>query len=251
MRALLEAGVAPDAVDADGRTPLEHAVRRARLSLVRLLLSFGAKPQPALWTALWPCTEVAPALAPAVLTALLDAGADPSSKEEAADEDAGGLGRSAIHDAVKHPELVSLLLERGADPNRATATFETPLSFACDWGLLPSVAVLLAGGANPNHILEDLGWSVLMVAAMSGHDEVIVALLDAGADPAWVNERGDTALSVALDHRKSRACAVLLERAPAIAGLGTADLVSMARRIPDEELARRIESLRRSEPRAG
>lgn len=72
------------------------------------------------------------------------------------------------------------------------------------------------------------------------------AVDDAGADPLRVNDRGQTALYVALDHGRSAVAHLLLDRAPAIASLGAADLASMARGIPDEALARRIESLRGS-----
>ncbi len=235
---LLNSGVTPDAIDDEGRTPLECAVCEGRLDMVRTLLAFGATPEPVLWSAFWSCTDEVPVLAAPVLAALLAAGADVNWQDN-------DNGQSALYQCAKHPELIRVLLEKGADPNRATANGETPLSFCCDWGHLESVQVLLGGESDPNHIMPDLQWSMLFLAAQGGHVEVLTALLDAGADPNWINERGQTALSVAIDHRKIVFAGLLLDRAPELASLGTADLVTESRGIPDEPLARRIESLRR------
>ncbi len=233
-RALVEAGVDPNLVDGDACTLLELAVRTGRTELVRVLLAHGARPDPgALVSAVWPWTDRAPAHAGSILTALLDAGADPN----------WGDDRCAIYHAVKHPELVRLLLARGGDPNRVSAEFETALSFACHWGLLQSVRVLLAGGANPNLVADDSGWSVLMFACESGHEHVVRALLDAGADPTYV-ALDRTVLSVALDHGHADLAALLLERAPALATLGSWDLRAMARALGDTALVERIDALR-------
>jgi len=241
VRGLLEAGVAPDALDDDeGETALVHAVRHGWLEIVRILLAFRANPERALWAALWPCTdpddpETLPPSSVEMLIALLDAGANANGHWQ--DE-------SALYLAAKHPALLRVLLDRGADPNRPTASGETPLSFCCDWGRSESVRVLLAGGADPNYVMPDLDWPMTFFAAQGGHLEVLDALLDAGSDPLYTNERGQTALSVALDHRKSKFAEHLLDRVPGIVACGTVDLVAEARRIPNDDLARRIDAAR-------
>jgi ankyrin repeat protein len=237
VRAALQAGLDPNVDHEDGMAPLERAVRAGHLELVRTLLEFGAQPAPALWAALWSCTDEAPAQAAEVLAALLDAGADANWQDEAVDDLPTDC--TALYLAAEHPELVRVLLQHGADPNRANRHGETPLSFACDWGHLASVRALLAGGANPNHALPDLDWTILMFASASGHEAIVDALLDAGADPLRVNEWGQSALSVALDYKHPAVARLLIERAPAAAALVPGELTPEARRILDEALALR------------
>lgn len=60
-------------------------------------------------------------------------------------------GKTALHFASNemHPEIVELLLEKGADPNVADVEGRTPLSEAALWGRLKNVKILLKYGADP------------------------------------------------------------------------------------------------------
>ncbi|KAK0727156.1 hypothetical protein B0T26DRAFT_671862 [Lasiosphaeria miniovina] len=60
-------------------------------------------------------------------------------------------GKTALHFAAceVYPEIVELLLERGADPDVRDVEGRTPLSEAALWGRLKNVEILLDRGANP------------------------------------------------------------------------------------------------------
>ena len=74
-------------------------------------------------------------------------------------------------------DLVELLLERGADPNKArTDTGETPCYAAAERGKLDVVRLLLERGADPNKARTDNGETPCIVAGRNGHDEVVEVL---------------------------------------------------------------------------
>ena len=94
--------------------------------------------------------------------------------------DAGG--RTGLHVAVRHPDVMRLLLARGADPDaREDGDNVTPLHLAAAHGLLESVRVLLDAGADVHgsgdlHEGDVIGW-----AAGSGNADVIALLVERGA----------------------------------------------------------------------
>lgn len=76
---------------------------------------------------------------------------DDDNDSDPADEgDVLVTGKTALHLAAceKSPEMVQLLLERGADPNAQDAEGRTPLHEAALWGRLQSVKALLRFGAD-------------------------------------------------------------------------------------------------------
>ena len=92
--------------------------------------------------------------------------------------------------AVKYrqPEILALLLEAGADPDRQDASGKSPLVMGVKGGALPIVRMLLERGANPDAGDSDdktpLFWAIV------GEDPGMVeTLLRAGADPnaPWVH----------------------------------------------------------------
>lgn len=86
---------------------------------------------------------------------------------------------TALHRAVYHgdPELVDLLLARGADPSAATKIGQTPLHLAVLVDHPPLVVRLLASGADPNAQTErgqtPLHWAVIRSRAW--HIDQLVA----------------------------------------------------------------------------
>ena len=97
---------------------------------------------------------------------LLLAGADPNTRTEL--EQAVPL--VAAHSRLGHTDMVSLLLEYGADPNLVDDGGQTALSEASAGGHLATVQLLLQCGAR-------LSQSAVVRAARAGHLQVVELLL--------------------------------------------------------------------------
>ncbi len=93
-------------------------------------------------------------------------------------------GTTALHLAVRHPEVVRLLLERGADPNaRDEGDNALPLHFAAGGAPLESVRALLEAGSDPQgsgdlHRLDVIGWATVFAGARR---DVVDLLVEHGA----------------------------------------------------------------------
>jgi ankyrin repeat protein len=91
--------------------------------------------------------------------------------------------------------VVRVLLERGADINKAHNHGETPLYVASRNGHLNVVRVLLAGGADINKA-DNRGVTPLAIASSSGRVNVVKLLLREGADINKASNTGWTPLSI-------------------------------------------------------
>ena len=130
-----------------------------------------------------------------------------------------GDGFAPLHAAYfAPPEVIELLLARGADANAQSrnAMALRPLHSAASTGNPRNVELLLKAGADPN-ARQHGGWTPIHAAAQAGNEPVVKLLLSYGADPAAANESGQTALGLAKE--KNHAGVVkLLESAVAKAG---------------------------------
>jgi ankyrin repeat protein len=121
----------------------------------------------------------------ALLKQLLDRGADPNAL---VDKPAKGL--SPLIEAARcgTPEIITTLLDRGADIHQTTGVVEdSPLSAACARGRIDVVKLFLDRGADPN--LRLTGASALtaaMIDKQPSRTAIVKMLLAAGADPAFV-----------------------------------------------------------------
>ncbi len=187
---LLEAAADPNSADDHGVTPLERAAENASLAMVELLLDGGAGAAVTRTSGLTPLMTAARTGNAAIVGALLDHGADVNAVTTETRSTALMWGLAA-----PHPEVVRLLLERGADPILETTAGFTPLMFAARNGDVALARALIAAGVDVNAPGAD-GTHVLPLAIIAGQAEFARFLLDQGADP---NHRagGVTALHAA------------------------------------------------------
>ena len=105
-------------------------------------------------------------------------------------------GATALHWAahLDNPEIVDLLIQRGASPKSANRYGVTPLSLAAVNASPAVLERLLAAGADPNTAMPG-GETALMSAARAGTPAALKALIASGADVnARDTRRGQTAL---------------------------------------------------------
>ena len=127
-----------------------------------------------------------------------------------------------------HRDVVKLLLNGGANPNKDDAKLQsTPLYEASKLGRLDLVKLLLDRGAKidiklpfkkynlSNSCIDpdamENGVTPLQVAAGQGHKDVVQHLLKRGADPDMADHFGNTALSLALEYRETDIVNILEE----------------------------------------
>jgi ankyrin repeat protein len=95
----------------------------------------------------------------------------------------GTNGNDLLGMAMGDRRLVTLLLERGADPNRGNAHGWTPLHQAGYGGSTEMARLLLAVGARPDVSARGDGGTPLVVALFWGHREVAALLAEHGVYP--------------------------------------------------------------------
>jgi uncharacterized protein len=217
---LLAKGAAPNAVAARGQTALMWAAAERHADVVRVLVAGGAEVH--LRSAVWTQMMAVPphgvplynkriphggdtALLFAVRSGdlasaaeLVGAGADVN------DADAWGVSATTLAAHSGFRELVTFLLDKGADPNRAAAGF-TALHNAIMHRDAAMVGALLSRGADPNARLmtwtptrrssrdryfapELVGATPYWLAARFGGADVMRLLLTHGANPTAVHE---------------------------------------------------------------
>lgn len=229
---LLDAGADPNVVDNSGMGALYAAV-----DMHRLAVGHG-RPNPKPVGALGNV---------AIVEALLAHGADPNAeltapimqRQHTFGDGALGAGATALLRAAKSGdiELVRLLVAAGADPHHAMPDGANALMYAAGLGwrngspLAPSYDQgSEAEALETIRLLLDLGLtidskngagdSVLHAASGRGSPAIIGALLEAGADPGAVNDKGQTAAAFAATRRASAQVVELLKGGTAAAAEG-------------------------------
>lgn len=126
---------------------------------------------------------------PELLQLLAEAGADPN--------DVDGFHNTALGHAVTDypPEIVKALLNLGADPNQES-THLLPLVYVAYDEDIECVQELLGHGADPNHPQWN-GVIPLHAAVRHGQPLVTKLLLEAGGDPRIAGPDGKTSIDIA------------------------------------------------------
>ncbi len=208
VRLLLSAGAELKHRDNRGQSPLMHAVASGNADLVRLLLDEGAQARQATHTGLTPLMHATQfghrdiaallieheadinareqrGLTPLMLAAfhgyegiaemLIEAGADVDRTNTA--------GQTALHSALQrgHIDLARKLMEAGADVHIRDSNNRNALFAAIEAGSHEGVRMLVEAGVDVNQSSLQRRMTPLMLAALSGGEELARELLDAGA----------------------------------------------------------------------
>jgi uncharacterized protein len=155
VQSLLKSGVEVNVLDEAGQTPLMWATERKNIGMAKLLI---------------------------------DKGANVNAVGLRVASGATALSLAAINGTAP---LVRFLIERGADI-KAQPGDKTLLSWAAGFGHEDVVSVLLDAGADPK-IQDVKGVGVLQEAVLGGNPRVVEILLNAGCDPYLKNKLGMTA----------------------------------------------------------
>ena len=120
------------------------------------------------------------------------------------------VGRTLLYLASANGRLaaVELLLDRGADKDKANFFGDTPLYIASQNGHLAVVELLLARGADTDKANKEDGSTPLMAAARYGNLDVVERLLGRNACLYLRDKHGRTALEMA----RERGHAAIVDR---------------------------------------
>uniref|UniRef100_A0A3Q2YKZ3 Uncharacterized protein n=1 Tax=Hippocampus comes TaxID=109280 RepID=A0A3Q2YKZ3_HIPCM len=120
-------------------------------------------------------------------------------------------GRTALHVASwrGHVDAVDLLLKHGADPNAQDVEGRPPLHSAAWTGRVDVGRRLLLASTVDINLACHQGATALSVAAQQGRADVVALLLEGGADPNHVDKHGRTPVKVARRHGRAEAVRLL------------------------------------------
>jgi ankyrin repeat protein len=222
---LLKAGAKANVANDLGATPLWNASQNGSAAMVKRLLDAGANPNAALLAGETPVMVASRSGYPEVVELLLGKGGNPNVH--------GARGQTALMWAVsqQHPNVVKALIAHGADLKARSDVYievmavpphgylpynlkiphggETALMFAARVGDLDSAKLLVAAGANVNDA-DAWGVSATTLAAHSGFTDLVLFLLDKGADPNAA-PNGFTVLHEAIMRRDEKMVTALLD----------------------------------------
>jgi ankyrin repeat protein len=222
---LLAAGADAKAVNVYGASAMQLAADASNTELIRVLLKAGAdpnSPNPDGETALH---LVARAGNVEAAKLLLRAGAEVDARESF-----GGQTPLMWAAARRHPEMVELLADKGADLNARSAVRDylrvataesrakqldrggfTPLMYAARENCGACVELLLKHKVDIN-LPDPSGFAPMVIAMLNGNWDIAKRLIDAGADVNEWDIFGQAPLHVAIGNMNSRSNGNPLDR---------------------------------------
>jgi len=191
--------------------PLNVALAKGHLDIALFLLDRGADGQNG-----GEMDQTGPYIASSsgyagVVQSLIDRGADLNAICQDYDEDGEDVKWTPLHVAIyqERRDIAVLLLERGADAETRSSRDQTALYMASSRGYVDVVRSLIDCGADLNAICEDydeyaceVKWTPLRVAICKERRNIVILLLERGADTETRSDWNQTALYMA----SSRAC---------------------------------------------
>jgi ankyrin len=108
-------------------------------------------------------------------------------------------GSTALHETCMngYEDTAKLLIANGADILDSNAGKNTPLYLAVAYNRISMARALLSYGQEQVNVVCRGGWTALINAADLANEEMVILLLQAGADHSIKNDRGMTALHMA------------------------------------------------------
>lgn len=199
---------------ANGRTPLYVAAASKNINAVKYLVSRGAKteiPDKAGYT---PMTAAVILADPDMVQTLVEVGAR-TDVRSSANNLTPLVMAATNPDPFKHKsyiKIMNILLDNKADIDFPASDGRTPLIAAAMCAdqkqAYEKVSLLLDRGAKPDRVKHG-GETALMLAAGRGNEKVVERLIDRGADVNLKNGAGETAMSYANRAGKSAIISLL------------------------------------------
>lgn len=195
---LLQAGAKVNTANRNGITPLALACQNGSARMIEKLLRSGADPKQSPPTGETPLMTAASTGSVDAVRSLLEHGAEVNARETLG-------GQSALMWAVaeKHSEVARFLIQHGADVHAKSKSGFTPLLFAAQQGDIATARILLEAGAQVDEasaaapsnrgaftaagymrVIESRGeMTPLLLATISGQEEMAIFLTENGANP--------------------------------------------------------------------
>jgi uncharacterized protein len=189
--ALLNAGAKANTTDEYGETPVTLAAANGDADLVQRLIAAGGNARAARWDGESAVMIAAGAGSLGAVKQLVLHGADVNVADPI-------KGQTPLMWAAAegHSDVVTGLVEMGANVNAVSKGGFTPLLFSITKNDLASIKTLLKAGAKVNVALAS-GNTPLMVAMQYRYTDVALVLIEAGADFTVKDRAGNTMLHLA------------------------------------------------------